>query len=436
MRKILSIVIICSIVLYGCSPVNSERPTSDSVVEEKEGSTSDDNNILEDSSLPDNTESTDIDIEEKKESDILSRTSMDDNNSQKSDISVKGLDDKALLSYVEDNIYENLVKELDSEDYFVENVEAIYYPREYIEALASNSQSNLYFGYTSDELNKQFKGTKYVFTLGEDERTVVVPMETLSDDVYVKAMENVIVGSGVILICVTVSVVAAPAAPAVGMIFAASASTGTIFALESGSISFAAAAIAKGYETESFDQAMKAGAEAGAEGFKWGAIIGAVVGGASEGASLYGAAKQTNFTMNQYARIQKESGYPLDVIKEFHTMEEYRVFRDAHLEPRMIGNKSALIKTDIDLTKVDAKGRTNLERMRQGLAPQDSQGVSYELHHVGQKKDGTLAILSQAEHDNPAIHGFLERTEAHAAGTNWDAERQAFWKAFAAAFGG
>ena len=27
--------------------------------------------------------------------------------------------------------------------------------------------------------------------------------------------------------------------------------------------------------------------------------------------------------------------------------------------------------------------------------------------------------------------GFLEKTEAHAAGTNWDAERQAFWQAFA-----
>ena len=43
----------------------------------------------------------------------------------------------------------------------------------------------------------------------------------------------------------------------------------------------------------------------------------------------------------------------------------------------------------------------------------------------------SFAIMSQVEHDNPAIHGFLEKTEAHAAGTNWDAERQAFWQAFA-----
>lgn len=356
-------------------------------------------------------------------------------NNQGPDITIKGLDDEALIGYVEDNIYSTLIKELDSEDYFIENVEAVYYPKEYIEALASNSQSNRYFGFTSAELNEQFKGTRYIFTLGEDGQTVVVPMETVSDDVFIKAMENVLIGIGVILICVTVSIVAAPAAPAVAMIFAASASTGTAFALESGGIGFAAAAIAKGYETESFEQAMRAGAKAGSEAFKWGAITGAVVGGVSGGASLYGAAKQTNFTMNQYARIQKESGYPLDVIKEFHNMEEYQVFRDAHLQPRMVGNRSALVRTDIDLTKIDAKGRTNLERMRQGLAPQDSNGLSYELHHIGQKKDGTLAILTQAEHDNPAIHGFLQRTEAHAAGTNWDAERQAFWKAFAALVG-
>lgn len=108
----------------------------------------------------------------------------------------------------------------------------------------------------------------------------------------------------------------------------------------------------------------------------------------------------------------------------------YRSMRD-RLVLVMVGNKSALIKTDIDLKMIDSKGRTNLQRMKQGLAPLDSNGISYELHHVGQKKDGTLAILTTTEHDNPALHGFLKESEAHAAGTNWDAERQAFWKAFA-----
>ena len=322
------------------------------------------------------------------------------------DITVKGLSDETLLNYVKDNIYLSVVQQLDSEYYFVENVDAIYYPREYIEALAFNSQSNRYFGYTVEELNQQFQGTKYVFTLGADGQTVVVPMETVSDDIYVKAMENVIIGSGVILICVTVSLVAAPAAPAVGMIFAASASTGTAFALESGAISFAAAAIAKGYETESFDQAMKAGVEAAGEGFKWGAIIGSAAGGAKEAIALKGATLN-GLSMNDVARIQQESGYPLSIIKQFHSLEEYRVFRNAGLQSEMIGGKLALVRPDIDLYNfVDEYGRNNFARMSQGLNPIDATGNTFQWHHIGQNNDATLALLTSEEHKANALHGF------------------------------
>ena len=64
---------------------------------------------------------------------------------------------KNMLQYIEDNMYTELVGALDSEEYFVENVEAVYYPKEYIEALASNSQANRYFGYTVAELMHNFK---------------------------------------------------------------------------------------------------------------------------------------------------------------------------------------------------------------------------------------------------------------------------------------
>ncbi|MBE5845777.1 MAG: hypothetical protein E7302_16735 [Butyrivibrio sp.] len=351
-------------------------------------------------------------------------------------VSFSGLDDENLLTYVENTVYSELVSGLNSEEYFVENVEAIYISEEYIEELAYNTQSNLFFGYTLDELNELFQGSRYIFTVDSNGETVVKEMETFYDDSAQKILENVAIGGGVILLCVTVSVVSGGlGAPAVSMIFMAGAKTGTAFALSSSVLGGAATAITTGYQTSDVEQAFEQGMYAASEGFKWGAISGAIVGGASEGTALYGAAKQTNFTMNQYAKIQQETGYPLDVIKEFHTMEEYQVFKDANLKSTMVGNKSALVRTDIDLMRVDSKGRTNLERMRQGLAPQDSTGASYQLHHVGQKKDGTLAILSEAEHKNPSIHGFLERTEAHGPDSNWDAERQAFWKAYAAIVG-
>lgn len=282
MKRIVSFLLACVMLMTSCAS------TSDNSVSVNMGSVQE--SATEDGSQGNVNENSG---EIKEDNDAVSVEDVVEDSQNDNDLSFKvnGLDDEALIGYVEDNIYASLINELDSEDYYVENIEAVYYPKEYIEALASNSQSNLYFGYTSDELNELFEGTRYVFTLGEDGETAVVPMETVSDDVYIKAMEDVLIGSGVILICVTVSLVAAPTAPSVAMIFTAAAKTGTVFALESGGLGFAAAAIAKGYETESFEQALKAGAEAGAEGFKWGAIIGAVVGGIGKAHKLREAAK-------------------------------------------------------------------------------------------------------------------------------------------------
>ena len=84
-----------------------------------------------------------------------------------------GLNDPELLSYVENNVYSNLVQTLASENYFVENVEAIYISQEYIDELIYNSQSNVFFGYTLEELNQQFQGERYVFTLGDNGETTV-----------------------------------------------------------------------------------------------------------------------------------------------------------------------------------------------------------------------------------------------------------------------
>lgn len=426
MKRIIAIVLCFVLVLSGCSSASSTNARTPGTKSSQEGTA--EGTTLAESETKD---------EGDKETDTDSSTESSEAMEIKETVpSFKGMEDPELLSYVESNVYSNLVKNLDSDQFFVENVEAVYISQEYLDELAYNSQSNLYFGFTLEELDQQFQGDRYVFTLGENGETTVIKMETVYDDSTERVIKNVAVGGGVILLCVTVSVVSAGVgAPAVSMIFAAAAKTGTSFALSSAVIGGAAATITTGYQTHDPEAAFKAGLLAGSEGFKWGAISGAVVGGASEGTALYGAAKQTNFTMNQYAKIQQESGYPLDVIKQFHNMNEYQAFKDANLTPKMVGNRSALIKTDIDLYKLDSKGRTNLERMKQGLAPQDSNGISYELHHIGQKKDGTLAILSQSEHDNPAIHGFLEKTEAHAQGTNWDAERQAFWKAFAAMVG-
>lgn len=201
------------------------------------------------------------------------------------------LSDPSLLQYVEDNIYSDLVARFDSEDYIVESVNAVYVSEEYLEEVAYNSKSNVYFGYTLEELDAQFQGTRYIFSLGENGDTVVEEFARY-DDTYDRVIKNVAIGTGVILVCVTVSVVSggvgAPAA--VSMIFASAAKTGTVYALSSGTISAVAAGMITGIQTGDFEEAKKAAALAGSESFKWGAITGVIVGGATEAITLYRSA--------------------------------------------------------------------------------------------------------------------------------------------------
>lgn len=206
----------------------------------------------------------------------------------------KSLNDPALLQYVEDSMYQSMTLEFNSDDYIVEDVSAIYISKDYIEELEYNSQENVFFGYTLDEVSKQFDGGKYVFTLADDGTTAVQPFEDY-DDTYEKVLKNVAIGTGVILVCVTVSVVSAGAGmPAVSMVFAASAKTGATMALSSGGMGVATAGIVTAIQTGDVEQTIDAAALAGSEAFKWGAISGAVAGGVKKVVTMKKAATATN----------------------------------------------------------------------------------------------------------------------------------------------
>ena len=68
------------------------------------------------------------------------------------------INDDNLLNYIEESIYSEISAELSTDEYIVENVDAVFYTKEYIVELAANSQKNIYFGYTVDQLNNIFKG--------------------------------------------------------------------------------------------------------------------------------------------------------------------------------------------------------------------------------------------------------------------------------------
>lgn len=421
MKKLLAALLSCVMALTGCTVKSSNTNTSKQV--EVTTVLTEEMTTLVDEQITSSQNS---------QPDTVSQMTYDTNSEEYiNSLGFSSLNDADFMRYVEDTVYSDLVNQLNSNDYFVENVEAVYISKEYLDELAYNSQENIYFGYKLSELDEAFQGQKYIFTLGDNGQTDVKLFEEY-DDTFDKVIRNVAIGTGVILLCVTVSVVTGGlGAPAASMIFAASAKSATVFALSSGVISGVSAGVVEGLQTHDFDKAIKAAALKGSEGFMWGAVTGAVVGGATEAIALKGAT-MNGLTMNEAATIQKETKYPLDVIKQFSNMDQYQICKDAGLTAKMVNGKTALIR-NIDLNYIDeATGLTNLELMQQGKAAIDPvSGIAYDLHHIGQKTDSTLAILTKAEHmqngNNKIWHVFDKASEVHAPGNNWDKQRAEFW---------
>ena len=197
------------------------------------------------------------------------------------------LDDQELLCHVEDTIYTELIQTLDPEMFYVEGVETTYVSKEYLEELEYNSQANIFFGYSLSDLDAQFQGKQYVFTLDESGQTSVQELVEIEDETYDRIVKNVAIGSGVILVCVTVAIITKnPAATVtagktVKMIFTASsmgAKAGTVMALQSAGIGGTAAAIMETIKTGDTKRVLEAGVVGASEGFKFGAIFGTVKG--------------------------------------------------------------------------------------------------------------------------------------------------------------
>lgn len=345
----------------------------------------------------------------------------------------ESLDDPELLSYIESLVYQDTIASLNSEEYFVEDVSAIYISKEYMEEATFNSQSNIYFGYTLEELNASFQDTKYVFTLDENGKTTVEELEVIEDTTMGTILKNVAIGTGVILVCVTVSAVTA-GAPTVSVILTGSATKATTFAMSSAAFGGITAGTIRGIETGEFREVVEEAAVGASEGFKLGAISGAIVGGASETLILKSLSKN-GLKMNDAALIQKESWLPTEVISQLHSMDEYNIYKSIGLKTKLVNGKTSLIP-DIDLkytTKLpDGTEITNLERMRKGLAAIDpATGKSYEVHHIGQKNNGVFAILTQEQHRGKGNFGKIHHIWKDSSvehGSAWKKTKSDLWK--------
>lgn len=284
MKRLLALLLACTLMLTACAQdagvgVNAPSETQETLSVAEEIS-----EIIE--NADEDEVVTAVTTKETNESTEMIKDSGEDIDLSK----FTDLSDPALLQYMTDEIYADIDASFSSEDFIVEEVQAVYISKEYLDELAYNSQANIFFGYTLDEVESQMDGQKYIFTL-ENGETVVKPFEEY-DDTFDKVVRNVAIGTGVILICVTVSVVSGGVgAPAVAMVFAASAKTATVMALSSAAIGGVTTAAVTGYQTGDMEQALKAGALQASKDYAVGAIFGAVTGGITEVITLRKAAK-------------------------------------------------------------------------------------------------------------------------------------------------
>lgn len=354
-----------------------------------------------------------------------------------------GIDDPEFLEYLKQEVYTKAVRSINSDQYFVNEVKAIYISKEYLEESAYNMKTNTIFGYKLADLENHFQGQPYMFTVGEDGSTVVKKIETSVDATYKKILKNVAVGTGVIIVFVTVSSVSGliGGAPAVHLIFTVGAKSAKAAALSGMLIGGVSAATLKGYQTGDMSEAISAGVVSGSESFKWGAITGAATGTANGVHKEVIELKkmcENGLTIREAAKIQRQSGYPPEIIKQFKSMKEYEVYKKAELYPMKINGKEALIRK-IDLGyKSDLADHevTNLERMKLGYSPIDpGTGKPYELHHINQKNDGTLAILTNTEHhDNSSILNTIGKKSEINRKNFSRIKKTAFWKDYARLF--
>lgn len=129
-------------------------------------------------------------------------------------------------------------------------------------------------------------------------------------------------------------------------------------------------------------------------------ITGAVTGGAKEAFSSI-SITNSKLKKGDVARIQMGNKWSMDVIKDIQDLDQYKVIKG--MKEIKINGRSVLVPKNIDLNfKIklpDGTIVTNLDRTNKNLSPiEAATGYPYELHHMGQKANGTLVMLTRDQH--------------------------------------
>lgn len=165
----------------------------------------------------------------------------------------------------------------------------------------------------------------------------------------------------------------------------------------------------------------------------------------------FGELRQKPFT-----DLLNQTNWPPEVVDSIRTLEEGEIYKNANLQEGVVNDRPCLQNPEIDwnqktriYTNADyeamSKGElpfgfgqlddffsmTNKERALNGMAPLDSNGQAFELHHIGQRMDSPLAELTSEQHRGAGNDAILHEKNAPSQidRNAFQAERSDYWKA-------
>ena len=142
------------------------------------------------------------------------------------------ISDAGFVENLQDSVYNLIVDDLDesgnTQQVEVQEVKAVYLSKEYIEQYSFNSKETKFFGSTLGELEAKFGDQKYVFDIDENGKTVCHAVDDF-DDTFDQVTKVALVGTGVILISVTIVCVTG-GAPVTALVACTGSSAGAITA--------------------------------------------------------------------------------------------------------------------------------------------------------------------------------------------------------------
>ena len=108
--------------------------------------------------------------------------------------------------------------------------------------------------------------------------------------------------------------------------------------------------------------------------------------------------------------LRQLTNWPDEIIDSIASMEEARIYIKARLKAARIGNRWALIRSNINWADFSIRRNTwlknkladydswkdynNADLIGEGFPPRDINGDPYELHHIGQRQNSPFAELT------------------------------------------